>query len=193
MQKIDTIRTSYANLLGLSAKKDPVTEISLLPPATQAIPTFVDGFTRLRDPVSLDNPFTPEKLSSQISLSVFNRPSSLANLRPRTAYTEADLVRKIPGWKPPAQPKNADGEVIPMEIEEEPRVPLLPEFNASKNFDFISKNAMDSCRQQQLEEIHSIRDFLARPHIPRAEKDKAYINIPHMKTFERAIMMPGEH
>ena len=26
----------------------------------------------------------------------------------------------------------------------------------------------------------------------REEKDKTYVNIPHMKTFERAIMLPDE-
>ena len=57
-------------------------------------------------------------------------------------------------------------------------------------FNFVSKNAADSVRQQQLEEIQSIRDYLARPHTKRDEKDKTYINIPVMKTFERAILMP---
>ena len=111
LQRIDTIRTSYANLLGMTPKttSDP----ALLPPATQPIPTFVDGFTRLRDPEKLDNPFTPEKVSSQISLSVYNRPSSMANRRPHTAYTADDLVRKLPGWKPPPPGKDADGEPLP--------------------------------------------------------------------------------
>lgn len=34
---------------------------------------------------------------------------------------------------------------------------------------------------------------MAKPHIKRDEKDKNYINIPAMKTFERAILMPEEH
>jgi len=86
MQRIDTIRTSYANLLGITPKKPP-TDLSLLPPPTTAIPTFVDGFTRIRDPEELDNPFTPEKYKDEISLSVYNRPSTVANRRPKTAYT----------------------------------------------------------------------------------------------------------
>ena len=61
--------------------------MSLLPPATKPIATFIDGFTRKREAEELDNPFTPEKASSAISLSVYNRPSSVANRRPRTAYT----------------------------------------------------------------------------------------------------------
>jgi hypothetical protein len=72
------------------------------------------------------------------------------------------------------------------------REPLLPEFKTPK-FDFISKDGADSVRQQQLEEIQSIRDYLAKPHVKRDEKDKTYINIPVMKTFERAILMPQEH
>ena len=64
----------------------------------------------------------------------------------------------------------------------------------SKEFDFISKDATDSQRQIQLEEIESIRNYLAKPQAKRDEKDKTQsINIPVMKTFERAIMMPAEH
>lgn len=33
---------------------------------------------------------------------------------------------------------------------------------------------------------------MAKPHVKRDEKDKTYVNIPHMKTFERAILMPSE-
>ena len=33
---------------------------------------------------------------------------------------------------------------------------------------------------------------MSRPHVKRDEKDKTYINIPVMKTFERAILMPEE-
>ena len=135
-----------------------------------------------------DNPFTPDKVSTQISLSVYNRPSSVANRRPRTAYTADELVRKQPGWKPP--PATAEGEELaPQEIKREPS---LPEFKLSSSFNFVSKNAADSMRQQQVEELQGIRDYLARPHTKRDEKDKTLVAIPHMKTFERAILMPSE-
>ena len=50
-QRIDKIRTSYANLLGFTPKQvDPLAYVSTLPPATQPVPTFVDGFTRTRKP-----------------------------------------------------------------------------------------------------------------------------------------------
>lgn len=111
----------------------------------------------------------------------------MANRRPNTSYTADSLVRRLPGWKPPKTADEAGAEAAPTE-----RVPLLPEFKLSSSFNPISKNAMDSVRQQQLEEIGSIRDYLAKPHVKRDEKDKTYINIPVMKTFERAILMPGE-
>ena len=183
--------------------KETPKDLTLLPPPTQPVPTFVDGFTRIRDPVAHDNPFTPDKFikdrisNSQsrknlpISLSVYNRPKDMADRRPHTAYTADDLVRKLPGWKPPPAAANAEGEVEAAPVEE-PREPILPEFGLSKQFDFISKNATDNVRQQQLEEILSIRDYLARPHVKRDEKDKTYINIPMMKTLERAILMPEE-
>ena len=135
----------------------------MLPPPTQPVPTFVDGFSRLREPEILDNPYTPDKAASQISLSVYNRPSAMALRRPQTAYTAEDLVKKIPGWKPPPEKKNEDGEVIAPRAEELPRVVSLPEFALSKQFDLVSKNAVDSARQTQMEEIQSIRDYLARP------------------------------
>ena len=141
-QRIDTIRTSYANLLGITPKKVPQ-DVSLLPPAGQPIRTFVDGFTRTRDPEVLDNPFTPEKVKSQISLSVYNRPSSMATRRPHTAYTADDLLRKLPGWKPPAA---AAGEEENTPPPDEPRQASLPEFKLSSSFNFVSKNAADSVR-----------------------------------------------
>ena len=117
----------------------------------------------------------------------------MALRRPLTAYTADDLVRKLPGWKPAPEKAPVDGEEPKPRVEEIQRVASLPEFALSKQFDLISKNALDSCRQTQLEEIQSIRDYLARPHIRKDEKDKTYINIPLMKTLERAILMPDQH
>ncbi len=134
---------SHANLLGFTPKKQ--SDLSLIPPATAMIPTFVDGFTRLRTAEVLDNPFTPEKSHSQISLSVYNRPASMAARRPHTAYTADELVRKLPGWKPAPPGKDADPEaqVLP----EVQREPLLPEFAMSGQFNFVSKDATDNVRQ----------------------------------------------
>ena len=79
----------------------------------------------------------------------------MAQRRPQTAYTQDDLLRKIPGWKPPTTAAPADGE--PAELPQpgtSAREPILPEFKVSGNFDFISKNGTDNARQQQLEEIN---------------------------------------
>ena len=43
-----------------------------------------------------------------------------------------------------------------------------------------------------MNEIISIRDYLARPVAKKDEKDKVNMNIPSMKDFERAILMPSE-
>ena len=59
-------------------------------------------------------------------------------------------------------------------------------------FGLITKDATDQYRQSQMSEIISIRDYLARPQAKKDEKDKANVNIPLMKTFERAILMPSE-
>ena len=59
-------------------------------------------------------------------------------------------------------------------------------------FGLITKDATDQYRQAQMSEIISIRDYLARPQAKKDEKDKANVNIPLMKTFERAILMPSE-
>ncbi len=110
------------------------------------MPTFIDGFTRKREPDNPDNPFTPVKVSSQISLSVYNRPNSMAARRPHTAYTADDLVRRMPGWKPPVVKEPAEGEAVETAAPEVKREPKLPEFGGSKAFDFISKDAADSAR-----------------------------------------------
>lgn len=95
----------------------------------------------------MDNPYTPDKIASQISLSVYNKPSAMALRRPLTAYTADDLVRKLPGWKPAPEKALAEGEEpAPRKVEEITRVASLPEFAISKQFDFVSKNALDSAR-----------------------------------------------
>lgn len=73
------------------------------------------------------------------------------------------MVKKLPGWKPPPEKKDENGEVMNPRVEEIQRVASLPDFALSKNFDLVSKNALDSARQTQMEEIQSIRDYLARP------------------------------
>ena len=52
-----------------------------------------------------DEPYQKE---NDISLSVYNTPEMLAKRRYRPMTTQAELLRKLPGYKPPAQP--AEGE-----------------------------------------------------------------------------------
>ena len=65
--------------------------------------------------------------------------------RPFTAYTADDLVRKLPGWKPPPVAAGADGEPE-APIGDQPREATVPEFKISKQFNFITKDATDTAR-----------------------------------------------
>lgn len=138
-QKIERIRTYYGNLIGgFTPTKNP-SEIKLLttekpekvPIALQTpSKSFVGG---LHNPSAtparaLDNPFTPTQYGRQISLSVYNRPKSMANRRPITAKTSEELISRLPGFKPAAAPKGEDGEPLPQLDAQSVREPTLPEF-----------------------------------------------------------------
>ena len=102
----------------------------------------------MRDPEILDNPFTPEKVGSQISLSVFNRPKTMTNRARCLSLTADELVRKLPGWKPAPLAATADGEAPAEQVDMNAtmREPILPKFSISDKFDLISKNETDSVR-----------------------------------------------
>ena len=70
----------------------------------------------------------------------------MAQRRPHTAYTADDLVRKLPGWKPPPVKASDDPEAQPEPVEVK-REPTLPEFAISKEFNFVTKDATDNVRQ----------------------------------------------
>jgi len=141
-QKINFIRTSYANLLGITPQKDK--SESALPPASKTpvkagakkavkglgnpIPKAIDGFTNIFKPQALDNPFTQDNYRNQISLSCFNRPKDMADRRPRTSKTTDELVRRLPGYKvqPPKPEIGEDGEPLPVPEPEKQREPILP-------------------------------------------------------------------
>jgi len=80
----------------------------------------------------LDNPYTADQIRSQISLSVYNRPTAMALRRPLTGKKPEDLVKKLPGWKPPPEKAPAEGEELLPKVEEMQRVVSLPEFAISK-------------------------------------------------------------
>ena len=101
-------------------------------------------------------------------------------------------MRRLPGYKPipPKVEKDENGDPIPAPEQPKGREPVLPKFNV--NFQPVIKDATDSLRQEQLKEIQSLRDYLARPPAnKRDEKDKGVV-IPMMKSFERAILLPQE-
>lgn len=129
-QKIDYIRTSYANLLGLTPKKEaePVPPVGK-PPGVM-VPKQIDGFTKIFTKKDLDNPFSRDTWRNSISLSVYNRPRFMAERRPLTAKTKDDLIRHLPGWKyqPPKAEVGPDGEPVPEVLPEPQREPILPMF-----------------------------------------------------------------
>ena len=116
----------------------------------------------------------------------------MAERRPMTSKTTEELVRRLPGYKPiPPKVEKKEGEEAPPPPEvPKGREPMLPAFKV--NFQPVIKDATDSLRQEQLKEIQSLRDYLARPPAnKRDEKDKGIV-IPMMKSFERAILLPQE-
>ena len=122
-QKIERIRTYYGNLLGSFTPKGKTSSESKLAPPEKVpiaqqtpVKSFVGG---LHNPSAgparvLDNPFTPEGYQRQISLSVYNRPKSMAMRRPGAGRTADDLISRLPGYKAPAGParEGPDGEPL---------------------------------------------------------------------------------
>ena len=82
----------------------------------------------------------------QSSLSVYNKPKDLINRRPHSAHwTQHELLKDMPGYKPPTQPVNGEA---PAPIEEMPvmKDPVLPTFLPSEEFELITKDATDVMR-----------------------------------------------
>ena len=100
----------------------------------------------------------------------------------------------MPGYKP-TLPAGTTEEPV---LEQPKREPKLPDFVST--FGLISKDQTDAFRQQQMEEILSIRDYLAKP-IAKVQTNKkgtrdnekeVIVDIPTLKVFERAILLPTE-
>jgi hypothetical protein len=77
--KIAALRKSFENLIGGMSKGDEDGD---------------DG-----DANFIDNPFTSESLSRDISLSVYNTPKKLVEVKERPAITSDYLLRNIKGYK----------------------------------------------------------------------------------------------
>lgn len=118
-----------------------------------------------------------------MSLSVYNKPKDLAFRRPHTAATQHDLLKNIPGYKPPATAFTLGADGQPEAVPEEGMAanPLLPHFEGTEKFDLISKDATDAQRQRDMLEVLSINEQLVQNNI----------TFPlHM--IKKAILMPSE-
>jgi hypothetical protein len=60
----------------------------------------------------VDNPFSSETLQRDISLSVYNTPKKLVEVKERPVITQDYLLRGMKGYKAPV-PKGEEGEAPP--------------------------------------------------------------------------------
>jgi hypothetical protein len=106
---------------------------------------------------NVDNPFMPHTVHKHMSLSVYNRPKEMAVRRPKTAATQHDMLKRLPGYKVPAA---KDGQPEAAAEPEAAREPLLPEINIPTEFEMITKDAIDCARQRDMQEVLAIHDSL---------------------------------
>jgi hypothetical protein len=129
---------------------------------------------------SVDNPFSSETLTRDISLSVYNTPKKLVEVKERPVITQDYLLRGMKGYKPPV-PKGEEGEAPPeVPTGKAQRESILPEINTDVG-EMITKDANDRFRQDQLEELYSVQSTLAQA--------KCDINF---KVLQRALFVPEE-
>jgi hypothetical protein len=128
-----------------------------------AIPNF--------DEANLDNVFvSSSKGADAYSLSVYNRAEKYSQ-RPQTAPTQPNWFRGMEKLAPVPEEEAAG----------EPVDTRLPEFKQQPGLNMISRTAMDGYRLEQVNEIESIKERLARDHCPQS-----------MVTLQRAVLMPAE-
>lgn len=128
----------------------------------------------------VDNPFSSETLSRDISLSVYNTPKKLVEVKERPVYTQDYYLRGMKGYKAPVA-KTEEGEPAPVETPGKPmRESVLPEIQTEVG-EMITKDAQDRFRQSQLEELYSVQNTLAQA--------KCETNF---KVLQRALFIPEE-
>jgi len=116
----------------------------------------------------LDNVFvSSSKGAEAYSLSLYNRADKYA--RPLTAPTQNNWFRGMEKLAP-----------VPEE-EQEPKDTRLPEFQQKPELQKISRAAIDGYRLEQISEIESIKEKLAKDNCPQS-----------MVTLQRAILMPAD-
>lgn len=94
----------------------------------------------------IDNPFSSETLSRDISLSCYNTPKKLVEVKERPVITQDYLLRNMKGYKK-SVPKGE--EPPPEDPADAKREPVLPEIQ-TKISEMITKDAADAWRQDQL-------------------------------------------
>lgn len=130
----------------------------------------------------IDNPFSEETLKQDISLSVFSTPKHVIERRPRPMTTQEQLLKRLPGWKPPTSKTEVDADGNPIASAatgEYVREPVLPDI--ADVADKLTVDASGQYRQDQMQEVYSIKDQLAR--------DNCQSNL---RVIQRAILMPTE-
>jgi hypothetical protein len=115
------LRKSFENLIGAISKPEEVEEDA----------TY-----------QLDNPFTSGTLRRDISLSVFNTPKKIVEIKERPAITSDFLLRRVKGFKPTLASAGEDGAVAVDSAEKVARESVLPEFEGNIA-EMISKDATD--------------------------------------------------
>lgn len=200
-QKIDSLRTQYEKLIGTPKKQLDSTAALNMTPLQIAIKKQQAPATE--EPIlrKTTHPFTKENCDSQISLSVYNRPKHLAEQLPSPIKKAEEYLKQVPGYKPPVAKPDALAEPVIEPAKREPKV-KQPVF--AKDFAQITKDTTDAYRLQQMEEVISIRNYIAKAQsrLPnkavsgreaREPEKEAIVDIPSLKVFERAIILPTEH
>lgn len=119
--KIAQLRKSFEQLIGAQSKPEEIEN--------------EDGY-------HIDNPFSSETLNRDISLSVYNTPKKLVEIKERPVITQDYLLRGIKGYKPPTAAA-AEGEPAPeASAQKVMREPVLPEFEDGVA-EMITKDATD--------------------------------------------------
>eukprot|EP00347_Sterkiella_histriomuscorum_P008883 403343381 len=130
---------------------------------------LINARTPFTDEQNLDNVFvSSSKGSDAYSLSVYNRAEKFA--RPLTAPTQNNWFKGMQKLQPVPE-------------EEETQVPdtRFPDFKVPKELQPISRGAIDGFRLEQVNEIESIKERLARDNCPQS-----------VGILQRAILMPED-
>lgn len=123
-QKIHQLRKSFEQLIGGIAKAEDVDE---------------------DNGAQIDNPFSSETLQRDISLSVYNTPKKMVEVKERPVITQDYLLRGMKGYKTPTV--TVEGEAPPEGVttQKTVREPLLPEIQTEIG-EMITKDGTDQFR-----------------------------------------------